>query len=56
MTEEKKATPTLLGAEMKAKNARLAAVIDIGASAIRMEIAEIGENGELRTLEQLRQG
>jgi len=34
----------------------LAAVIDIGASAIRMEIAEIGENGELRTLEQLRQG
>lgn len=56
MTEEKKAAPTLLGAEMKAKNARLAAVIDIGASAIRMEIAEIGENGELRTLEQLRQG
>ena len=39
-----------------AKNARLAAVIDIGAIAIRMEIAEIGENGELRTLEQLRQG
>ncbi len=39
-----------------AKNTRLAAVIDIGASAIRMEIAEIGKNGELRTLEQLRQG
>ena len=56
MTEENKAAPTLLGAEMKAKNARLAAVIDIGASAIRMEIAEISENGELRTLEQLRQG
>lgn len=56
MTEEKTGTPTLLAAEMKTKNARLAAVIDIGASAIRMEIAEIGENGELRTLEQLRQG
>lgn len=38
------------------RKARLAAVIDIGASAIRMEIAEIGEKGELRTLEQLRQG
>jgi exopolyphosphatase/guanosine-5'-triphosphate,3'-diphosphate pyrophosphatase len=38
------------------KKTRLAAVIDIGAIAIRLEIAEIGENGELRTLEQLRQG
>jgi exopolyphosphatase / guanosine-5'-triphosphate,3'-diphosphate pyrophosphatase len=41
---------------LAAKNARLAAVIDIGASAIRLEIAEIGEQGELRTLEQLRKG
>ena len=38
------------------KKARLAAVIDIGAISIRMEIAEIGANGELRTIEQLRRG
>ncbi|OQW96947.1 MAG: hypothetical protein BWK77_03120 [Verrucomicrobia bacterium A1] len=35
---------------------KLAAVIDIGATAIRMEIAQIGENGEIRTLDALRRG
>lgn len=35
---------------------RLAAVIDIGATAIRMEIAEIGGDGTIRTLDALRRG
>jgi len=35
---------------------RLVAVIDIGATAIRMEIAEINEAGEVRTVDALRQG
>ena len=32
---------------------RILAVIDIGASAMRLRIAEIGVNGEVRTLESL---
>src|SRR5580693_7242569 len=35
--------------------ARPVAVIDIGASAIRMRIAEIGPNGEVRNLDSLQQ-
>src|ERR1700723_1557445 len=35
--------------------ARTVAVIDIGASAIRMRIAEIGPNGEIRNLDSLQQ-
>ncbi len=34
---------------------RPVAVIDIGASAIRMRIAEIGPNGEVRNLDSLQQ-
>src|SRR5260221_6662579 len=35
--------------------ARTVAVIDIGASAIRMRIAEIGPHGEVRNLDSLQQ-
>lgn len=38
-----------------ALDARPVAVIDIGASAIRMRIAEIGPNGEVRNLDSLQQ-
>ena len=34
---------------------RLVAVIDIGATAIRMEIAEIGAGNTIRTIESVRQ-
>ena len=37
-------------------NAWLAAAIDIGATAIRMDIAEISTDGSIRTIESLRQG
>ena len=38
-----------------APGARIVAVLDIGSTAIRMEIAEIGPEGELRTIEALQQ-
>ncbi len=37
------------------KNRRLFAVIDVGATAVRMEIAELVEDGGIRTIEQLYQ-
>jgi len=48
-TTESKATPRIT------PGARPVAVIDIGASAIRMRIAEIGPNGEVRNLDSLQQ-
>ncbi len=57
MGEENTTTPAPAGAEPKpAKAVRPAAVIDIGATAIRMEIAEISEDGAVRTIEALRRG
>ncbi len=38
------------------KKKRLLAVIDIGATAIRMELAEVGEQGDVRVVETLRKG
>ena len=35
---------------------RVAAVIDIGATSVRMEIAEIDDRGRARTLDSLRHG
>ncbi len=43
-------------ASSPAKSARPVAVIDIGATAVRMEIAEIDEQGHIRVLDALRQG
>jgi exopolyphosphatase/guanosine-5'-triphosphate,3'-diphosphate pyrophosphatase len=54
-------TPANLGKETEsikiptARNSRMVAVIDVGASAIRMEIAEISETNQIRTLETVRQ-
>ena len=51
MTETKTACPP---PAPEAEKKRLAAVIDIGATAIRMDIAEIGRGGGIRRLESLR--
>lgn len=46
----------LAAAPSPPKPARLAAIIDIGATAIRMEIAELDEQGRTRILDTLRHG
>jgi exopolyphosphatase/guanosine-5'-triphosphate,3'-diphosphate pyrophosphatase len=50
MTTDTKTRP---GPETPAVTPRTAAVIDIGATAVRMAVAEIGEAGEVRTLDTL---
>lgn len=42
-----------MSAPSPAKSRRLAAAIDVGASAIRMDIAELGAGGEVRVLDSL---
>jgi exopolyphosphatase/guanosine-5'-triphosphate,3'-diphosphate pyrophosphatase len=49
------ATPPEGAAPSPPQNIRAVAVIDIGASAIRMAIAEINDSGKVRTLENLAQ-
>ncbi|MCS6771634.1 MAG: Ppx/GppA family phosphatase [Kiritimatiellae bacterium] len=46
---------TTSGSEHAASAARTVAVIDVGSSAIRMEIAEIAPDGAIRTLDALQQ-
>jgi exopolyphosphatase/guanosine-5'-triphosphate,3'-diphosphate pyrophosphatase len=55
MTDPKDKTPESKTTPRITPGARPVAVIDIGASAIRMRIAEIGPHGEVRNLDSLQQ-
>ena len=48
-------SPTVSATAAKPRAPKLVAVIDIGATSIRMAIAEIGEGGHFHTLESLAQ-